>query len=133
MGSPAITGLILNSKKIKKSIGGPFVTDNENKFLCCTTFVREKGFKLVLIDLKSNEIIELHTSKSTYTPYKYENGEFVIITGNNKINLLNDTIRFKLNEIKLPTTAYKNNGGNSANTKVNSTNKLWSKLKNLWS
>jgi hypothetical protein len=133
MGSPAITGLILNSKKINKSIGGPFVTDNENKFLCCTTFVREEGFKLVVIDLKSNEIIELHTSKSTYTPYKYENGEFVVITGNNKINLLNDTIRFKLNEIKLPTTTYKNNGGNSANTKLNNTNKLWSKLKNLWS
>jgi hypothetical protein len=104
MGSPAITGLILNGKKINKSIGGPFITDNENKFLCCTTFVREEGFKLVIIDLKSNEIIELHTEKSTYTPYKYEDGEFVIITGNDKINLLKDTIRFKLNEIKLPTT-----------------------------
>ena len=32
----------------------------------------------------------------------------------------------------MPTT-YKNNGGNPANTKVNNTNKLWSKLKNLWS
>lgn len=104
MGGPAITRLILNSKKINKLIGGPFVTDNENKFLCCTTFVRKEGFKLVAIDLKSNEIIELHTAKSTYTPYKYENGEFVIITGNNKINLLNDIIRFKLNEIKLLTT-----------------------------
>ena len=38
------------------------------------------------------------------------------------------------NEKKLvATTTYKNNAGNSANSKVNNTNKLWSKLKNLWS
>jgi len=31
------------------------------------------------------------------------------------------------------TTTYKNNGGNSAKTKDNNNNKLWSKLKSLWS
>lgn len=36
------------------------------------------------------------------------------------------------NKILCPTT-YKNNGGISANTKDNNNNKLWSKLKNLWS
>lgn len=35
-------------------------------------------------------------------------------------------------KILCPTT-YKNNGGNSAETKDNNNNKLWSKLKNLWS
>lgn len=36
------------------------------------------------------------------------------------------------NKILCPTT-YKNNGGISANTKDNNNNKLWSKLKSLWS
>jgi len=36
------------------------------------------------------------------------------------------------NKILCPTT-YKNNGGNSAKTKDNNNNKLWSKLKSLWS
>ena len=36
-------------------------------------------------------------------------------------------------EEKLLTTTYKNNGGDSAKTKNNNSNKLWSKLKGLWS
>ncbi|WP_321827729.1 hypothetical protein [Maribacter dokdonensis] len=35
-------------------------------------------------------------------------------------------------ELLRPTT-YKNNGGESANTKDSNNNKLWSKLKSLWS
>jgi hypothetical protein len=34
---------------------------------------------------------------------------------------------------KLLTTTYKNNGGNPAKTKDSNNNKLWSKLKSLWS
>jgi hypothetical protein len=34
---------------------------------------------------------------------------------------------------KLPTTRYKNNGGDSTKTKDKDNNKLWSKLKSLWS
>jgi hypothetical protein len=37
------------------------------------------------------------------------------------------------NEKKLVATTYKNNGGVSAKTKNSNKNKLWSKLKNLWS
>ena len=37
------------------------------------------------------------------------------------------------NEKKLVATTYKNNGGDSAKTKDNNNNKLWSKLKSLWS
>ena len=36
-------------------------------------------------------------------------------------------------EEKLLTTTYKNNGGDSAKTKDKNNNKLWSKLKSLWS
>lgn len=132
MGSPAVTNLILNDKKIDKTIGGPFVTDINNVFLCCTTFNREEGFKLAFIDLKNNDIIELHSSFSIYTPYKFENNEFIIITGNNKIDLLKDIIKVKMNEIKLPTTMYKNNGGLSAKSKESADNIIWTKLKKLW-
>ena len=37
------------------------------------------------------------------------------------------------NEKKLVATTYENNGGDSAKTKDNNNNKLWSKLKSLWS
>ncbi len=37
------------------------------------------------------------------------------------------------NEKKLVATTYKNNGGNPASTKDSNSNKLWSKLKSLWS
>lgn len=37
------------------------------------------------------------------------------------------------NEKKLVATTYKNNGGNPARTKDSNSNKLWSKLKSLWS
>jgi len=37
------------------------------------------------------------------------------------------------NEKKLVATTYKNNGGNLANRKDSNSNKLWSKLKSLWS
>jgi hypothetical protein len=43
-----------------------------------------------------------------------------------------DSIHKRIKE-KLLTTTYKNNGGNSAKTKDSNNNKLWSKLKSLWS
>jgi len=100
MGSPLVTELLLNGRKIKTLVGGPFITDKNNSFLCCTTFSRKKGFKLVAIDLRTNEIIELHSSYGIYTPYKYENGEFLIIIGNNKIDLSKDLLRIKISNIK---------------------------------
>lgn len=94
MGSPAITTLVLNEKEITKAIGGPFVTDDKNNFLCCTTFKRDEGFKLVLIDLQTNEIIELDSTLSTYCPYKFENNEFIVITKQDKIDLNKDIKKF---------------------------------------
>ncbi|WP_440880595.1 hypothetical protein [Tenacibaculum sp. C7A-26P2] len=43
-----------------------------------------------------------------------------------------DSIHKQIKE-KLLTTKYKNNGGNSAKIKNSNNNKLWSKLKSLWS
>ncbi len=43
-----------------------------------------------------------------------------------------DAIHKRIKE-KLLTTTYKNNGGNPAKIKDSNNNKLWSKLKNLWS
>lgn len=43
-----------------------------------------------------------------------------------------DSIHKRIKE-KLLTTTYKNNGGNSAKIKNSNNNKLWSKLKSLWS
>ena len=100
MGSPAITTLLLNGKEITKAIGGPFVTDDKNNFLCCTTFKREEGFKLVAIDLLTNEITELDSTLSIYCPYKFENNEFVVIINQDKIDLTKDLKKFTLPERK---------------------------------
>ena len=99
MGSPLITSLFLNGRTLNKSFGGPFVADDENAYLCCTTFSREEGFQLVLLDLESTEIIDLKR-KGICTPYKFENGEFVIIVGNDKIDFDKNTVRYNLKEIK---------------------------------
>lgn len=100
MGSPAITDLVLNKREFKKAIGGPFLVDDQNEFLCCTTFKREEGFKLVAINLSTNEIIELDSSLNIYCPYKFENGEFIVITKQDKIDLTKDVRKYKLTEIK---------------------------------
>lgn len=101
MGSPLITELILNNKKLPKAIGGPFVVDDNNQFLCCTTFERGEGFRLVVIDLSTNNITELDSKLSTYCPYKFENNNFVVITKQQgKIDLTRDLYKFSLPERK---------------------------------
>ncbi len=99
MGSPCITTLVLNDKPFETAIGGPFVADDRNKYLCCTTFSRNEGFTLILIELTTNRIIEIHTLLDFYSPYKFENGEFIIIVGKGKIDLNKDTIRFSLDQL----------------------------------
>ena len=99
MGGPMITELILNDVELEKSVGGPFITDPNNHFLCCTTFVRNKeGFALVLIDLRTNAITELDSSRTIYCPYKFKNGEFIVIVKKGKVDLDKDTLRYKLPE-----------------------------------
>jgi hypothetical protein len=132
MGSPLITSLILNGKKIDKAVGGPLIASNDNTYLCCTTFSREDGFQLVLIDLKANEIIDLNR-KGICTPYKFENGEFKIIIGDGKIDLGKNIVSYKLNELKLPTTMHKSNGEESTNKKDRNNINQQSWWKRLWS
>jgi hypothetical protein len=50
-----------------------------------------------------------------------------------EIDRLLNSVNEELNEKKLVATTYKNNGGNSAKTKNSNKNKLWSKLKGMWS
>lgn len=101
MGSPLITELVVNDKKLPKAIGGPFIVDDDYQFLCCTTFEREGGFKLVAIDLVTNNITELHSNLSIYCPYKFENNNFLVITKQQgKIDLTRDLLKFPLPERK---------------------------------
>ena len=46
---------------------------------------------------------------------------------------IRDSPETELKRERLSTTKYKNNGGDTANTNNNNKNKLWSKLKSLWS
>ncbi|WP_343748920.1 hypothetical protein [Fluviicola sp.] len=100
MASPLITDLELNNKKLPEAIGGPFVADDNNQFLCCTTFNRKEGFKLVAIDLQTNSITKLDSTLPIYCPYKFENNEFIVITKEGKIDLTKDVKRYKVPERK---------------------------------
>jgi hypothetical protein len=81
----------------------------------------------VLSELKNREI-EYWTDNIPYGGLKdYRTRIFVIGCG---IKKATDLIQ---NEEKQRRTTYKNNGVNSAKTKNSNKNKLWSKLKSLWS
>ncbi len=98
MGSPLITDLNLIIKSSRKQLVGHIIVDDNNQFLCCTTFEREEGFRLVAIDLETNRINELDFDINIYCPYKFENNEFIVITTQDKIDLTKDFKRYKLPE-----------------------------------
>ncbi|MCH2231175.1 MAG: hypothetical protein MK105_12605 [Crocinitomicaceae bacterium] len=85
----------------------------------------ENAYNKAIIELKEFEI-KLNQIKQNLS-YKPINDtlENILIYRNQEIDI--DEIK------KLRPTTYKNNGGNSAKTKDINNNKIWSKLKSLWS
>jgi hypothetical protein len=86
--------------------------------------------RIELLDFETLEKIMVEfLPTSTYQELAMSNGwseEYLKIAEN--FNSIHKRIKGKL-----LTTTYKNNGGNPAKTKDSNNNKLWSKLKSLWS
>jgi hypothetical protein len=88
----------------------------------------QKQIELLDFDTLEKIMVEFLPT-STYQELAMSNGwsdEYLKIAENF------DSIHKRIKE-KLLTTTYKNNGRNPAKTKESNNNKLWSKLKSLWS
>lgn len=71
--------------------------------------------------------------KFEYVNSNWPNEKGIVVTDREKVEVKVYNPDEELEEERLRTTTYKNNGGNSAKTKDSDNNKFWSKLKSMWS
>jgi len=69
--------------------------------------------------------------KFEYVNSNWPNQKGIVVTDRDKVKV--EVYDPEVEEESLRTTRYKNNGGETAKTNDNNKNKLWSKLKSLWS
>ena len=106
-----------NGLKVTIERGSGFTTDTNSIIL---GFVASRAVLNKLDNLESkSELMQLE--ELVYSSWNYELDSL--------LNFVDLTIDGK----KLPTTRYKINGGNSANTMDSNNNSFWSKLKEIWS
>ncbi|WP_428741136.1 DUF6896 domain-containing protein [Tenacibaculum sp.] len=71
--------------------------------------------------------------KFEYVNSNWPNQKGIVVTDRDKVKVEVYNPKIELGEESLRTTRYKNNGRRTSKTNDNNKNKLWSKLKSLWS
>ena len=71
--------------------------------------------------------------KFEFVNSNWSNKKGIVVSDREKVEIKVYDPDVKLEEERLHTIMYKNNGGNSVKIKDNNNNKFWSKLKSMWS